>query len=112
MEQIKEKSDEDCVKVLLGNKIDLPVNNGLSKGREVSYEQAKQLADRYGIEYFETSAKTHQNVDLAFTRLSQKCAMLVQDEEGGKIEINRPIATRKDSCIFSIRDFFDKLFNK
>lgn len=25
MEQIKEKSDENCVKILLGNKVDLPV---------------------------------------------------------------------------------------
>jgi len=40
---------------LVGNKIDL-------KGREVTEVQAKQLAKKWGMFYFEVSAKTGQNI--------------------------------------------------
>ncbi|KAG9488362.1 ras-related protein Rab-27B [Eleutherodactylus coqui] len=43
--------------VLIGNKADL------SDQREVNERQAKELADKYGIPYFETSAATGQNVE-------------------------------------------------
>jgi hypothetical protein len=37
MEQIKEKSDEDCIKILLGNKIDIGVSSVVIQSREVEY---------------------------------------------------------------------------
>ncbi|KAK9408654.1 ras-related protein Rab-27B [Crotalus adamanteus] len=49
--------------VLIGNKADL------SDQREVNERQAKELADKYGIPYFETSAATGQNVDKAVETL-------------------------------------------
>ncbi|XP_078240252.1 ras-related protein Rab-27B isoform X1 [Pogona vitticeps] len=49
--------------VLIGNKADL------SDQREVNDRQAKDLADKYGIPYFETSAATGQNVDQAVEML-------------------------------------------
>jgi hypothetical protein len=37
--------------------------------------------------------------------------MLVKDDEGEKnIVINRPIENRQDGCIFSIKEFFEKVF--
>ncbi|KFW09371.1 Ras-related protein Rab-27B, partial [Eurypyga helias] len=49
--------------VLIGNKADL------SDQREVNERQAKELADKYGIPYFETSAATGQNVEKAVDTL-------------------------------------------
>ncbi|XP_077089622.1 ras-related protein Rab-27B isoform X1 [Siphateles boraxobius] len=49
--------------VLVGNKADL------SDQREVQEKQAKELADKYGIPYFETSAATGAEVDKAVVTL-------------------------------------------
>ena len=45
--------------VLVGNKIDLAEKTA----RTVSRQEAKQLANRFGMDYIETSAKTGQNMD-------------------------------------------------
>ena len=49
MKQIKTHASENVVKVLVGNKCDLP-------DRKVSYDQGKQLATNFGVEFFEVSA--------------------------------------------------------
>ncbi|XP_042634448.1 ras-related protein Rab-27B isoform X2 [Cyprinus carpio] len=49
--------------VLVGNKADL------NDQREVQEKQAKELADKYGIPYFETSAATGAEVDKAVVTL-------------------------------------------
>ncbi|XP_058271939.1 ras-related protein Rab-27B isoform X1 [Hemibagrus wyckioides] len=49
--------------VLIGNKADL------ADQREVQEKQAKELADKYGIPYFETSAATGATVDKAVVTL-------------------------------------------
>ncbi len=46
MPEIKEKSDEDCPQILLGNKRDM------TNERTVAAETARQLADSIGIKYF------------------------------------------------------------
>jgi GTPase SAR1 family protein len=47
--------------VLIGNKVDL------NEERQVSEEEAREFVTRFElINYFETSASTNQNVDLAF----------------------------------------------
>ena len=45
--------------VLVGNKIDEDVN----QPRVVSQKEAKDFAQRFGMDYIETSAKTGQNID-------------------------------------------------
>ena len=52
--------------LLVGNKQDL------ENERKVSYDDAKQLADSWGIEYIETSAKTKFNYKEPFEKLAQK----------------------------------------
>ena len=51
---------ENTVVILVGNKSDL------TNKRAVSYQQAKSLADEYGIQYYEVSAKTGKNVSELF----------------------------------------------
>lgn len=43
------------MKVLVGNKCDSPE-------RKVSYEEGKRMAEQFGIEYFEVSAKDNINI--------------------------------------------------
>ena len=64
--QIDDYVDKDSiVTVLICNKIDLDVE------RVVSTEEGQQLASDYGLKYFETSAKTGQNIDEIFKYIAQ-----------------------------------------
>ena len=51
--------------VLIGNKIDLE--------RSVKREDGEALANDLKCEYLETSAKTGENVEIAFQKLAKKC---------------------------------------
>lgn len=55
----------DIVKMVVGNKIDLP-------NREVSTEEGLQFARRYQTLYIESSAKTANGVKCCFEELVQK----------------------------------------
>ena len=59
--KLKELSG-DVPYILVGNKTDIR--------REVDKEIAEKKAKELGVEYYETSAKLNQNVDMAFQRLS------------------------------------------
>ena len=63
---IKGKQVGSCPMILVGNKQDLTNN------REVSYEEAKKLADSWNIDYIETSAKTNFNCKETFEQLAVK----------------------------------------
>lgn len=44
----------------------------VSTDKEISFEEGKEFADKYGIDYFETSAKTGENVDKTINELAKK----------------------------------------
>ena len=62
---LKGKHQTKCPILLVGNKKDLEGE------RKVSYKDAKELADKWEIEYIETSAKTNFNCKEAFEKLAQ-----------------------------------------
>ncbi|OEU13020.1 ras-domain-containing protein [Fragilariopsis cylindrus CCMP1102] len=64
MRDIKTRAPPDCDIVLCGNKSDL------DNDRVVTLEEGKQLAEEYGVEFFETSALTGINVEKMFYGLS------------------------------------------
>jgi Ras-related protein Rab-8A len=64
MRDIKTRAPPDCDIVLCGNKSDL------DNDRVVQYDEGKQLADDYGVQFFETSALTGQNVESMFMALA------------------------------------------
>lgn len=90
--------------VLIGNKADLPDQ------REVNERQARDLADKYSIPYFETSAATGQDVekavetllDLIMKRMEQ-CVEKTQVPDSvnggnsGKLDGEKP-AEKKCTC--------------
>jgi small GTP-binding protein len=61
---IKESASDDTMIILIGNKVD-------KTQRVVSREAGERLARDYQISFLETSAKTGQNVELAFMTTAQ-----------------------------------------
>ena len=64
MRDIKTRAPPDCDIVLCGNKSDL------DNDRVVTTEEGKALAEEYGVQFFETSALTGNNVESMFTALA------------------------------------------
>ena len=60
VKKVEKYSPKYSVKILIGNKSDQETK------REVTYEEGQEMASKYGIQFFETSAKTNLNVDKAF----------------------------------------------
>ncbi len=56
--------------VIVGNKIDL--------GRQVDKKEAEDLAKRLNCDYFETSAKTGEKVEVAFEKIARACLNSVE----------------------------------
>lgn len=65
--QISERQAEDVPKILVGNKCDLS-----SKERCVSYEEGKELAEKYRLPFMEVSAKENTNIDALFDLLTER----------------------------------------
>jgi Ras-related protein Rab-1A len=66
LDQIKKFGSNSVQVVLVGNKSDLVDQ------RLVDFQKAKEFADFYNIEYFETSAKSSENVQNVFNRLGDQ----------------------------------------
>ncbi len=64
LSEIKEFAHDDVIIMLIGNKID-------KSQRVVSREAGERLAREYEVSFLETSAKTGQNVELAFMATAQ-----------------------------------------
>jgi small GTP-binding protein len=62
MNNIQNHSDKGIIKYLIGNKID-------TEKREVSGEDAENVAKEYGMNYFETSARLNKNITEVITSL-------------------------------------------
>lgn len=63
MNNIKENADSNSELLLIANKVDLV------EDRLISREEGEELAKKFEVNYFETSAKTGENTDLAFNDL-------------------------------------------
>ena len=59
LQDITDVAKNDVIKILIGNKCDL------ESSREISTEEAKEYAEQNGMVYFETSAKSGENVSEA-----------------------------------------------
>ena len=60
LSQIEQYSNNNILKLLIGNKCDL------ESKREVSFQEGKEFAEKNGMKFIETSAKTDQKVSEAF----------------------------------------------
>ena len=74
MADIDKFAKEGVLRILVGNKCDLTNN------RQVSTEEAKEIANKYGIKYIETSAKDTINIDDLFISTAK---YLLSKQTGG-----------------------------
>ena len=84
MDSIKEHCDMSKVSIILiGNKKDL------ENERQVSTEEGQQLAKEYNISFFESSAKTDENVKIAVDTLITQCLIKKPNNEEKKKNVNQ-----------------------
>lgn len=67
MNTIRQHAGDSIIKVLVGNKMDCDAQ------RVVQKSEGEALSHKYGILFFETSAKTQQNVQECFTACATEC---------------------------------------
>ena len=93
IKQIEANAQTSVKKVLVGNKCDKP-------DRVVTEEEGKKLADDYNMSFFETSAKTNQNVTEVFTYLTKEILSSNADkQEGGRRRLdNKNTKDTKKGC--------------
>ena len=77
LEETMSNASSNLVIMLVGNKSDL------KDKREVSRDEANEFAERMNMLYIEVSAKTGENVQNAFTQLSEEIVRRIQ-----RVEIN------------------------
>ena len=105
--------------ILVGNKSDLKEN------RRVSSDEAMRLASDWNIKYVETSAKTRENVDKAFSEIFIKIKDIkfVKNNTNGYAQNNNysfnngmtkkeEAAVREDSRRKRIKKFYKNFKNK
>jgi Ras-related protein Rab-1A len=88
---------ENVEKLLIGNKSDL------TSKRRVDPAEAKELAERLGIQMIETSAKQSTNVDKAFlmmaTRLTEHQANNPLKSQGKPMDVHgQPVGSERKGC--------------
>ena len=100
IEDCKNQAPKTIFMILVGNKIDL--NNS----RQVQTEEGIELADKYGLVFYETSAKTGENVEKMFEDSAKEIAKKIDDgyydlenQEIGikKIKIKKPLKEEENS---------------
>lgn len=75
VKELHEQANRDITIALVGNKLDLVEVDSAEDGetlRKVSVEEGQSLADEEGLLFFETSAKTGNNVNEVFVGIGSK----------------------------------------
>ncbi|OAY40949.1 ras-related protein RABC2a [Manihot esculenta] len=82
-------TNKDCVKMLVGNKVDIESEGVVSK------EEGMGLAKEHGCTFLECSAKTRQNVEQCFEELALKIMEIPSLLEEGSSAVKRNILKQK-----------------
>ena len=88
MESITEEKGDRLPIVLVGNKADL------TEERQVSFEDGKELAEKKGFHFFETSCKNGVNVTECFLDLAE----LIYEKSGKKLNQNSNKKLESGNC--------------
>lgn len=87
IQDVEKYSTLGIAKLLIGNKCDDDVN------RKVTFDEGKEMADMYEMQFFETSAKNNKNIQQSFDTLTKK--MYDTETHLGNISKNNPKPGRK-----------------
>lgn len=88
IKQIQANAQTNIVKVLVGN-------NCEKRDRKVTENQGKNLANEFGIAFFEASPKTNQNVNEVFYFLAQELYKNINKWEKGRIILTNENENKK-----------------
>ncbi len=66
MKSFKENANKDAICLIIGNKIDL------KDKRIIEYNEGKNFAEKYGVKFIETSAKSAEGVNEAFYSVAKE----------------------------------------
>ena len=98
IEDCKNQSPKTIYFVLVGNKSDL------EDKRQVSTEEGQELAEKYGIPFYETSAKTGTNINEIFFNSAEEIVKKMEqnyydleEDCGIKLNINRQNKNKKNT---------------
>ncbi|WCJ19236.1 hypothetical protein M5689_001533 [Euphorbia peplus] len=85
-------TNKDCIKVLVGNKLDK------ESERAVSQEEGRALAEEHKCSFFECSAKTRENVVQCFRELMLKILEKPSLMENGSVQLKQQFLKQKKAC--------------
>ena len=92
IKECKSKASENVLIVLIGNKCDL------NEKRQVTTEEGENLAKKYKISFYETSAKTGKNVQEAFTEILKNLSSNLRKKSYRLIKQQEENENEKDRC--------------
>ncbi|CAD6645517.1 HN1_G0038500.mRNA.1.CDS.1 [Saccharomyces cerevisiae] len=78
VKELHEQASKDIIIALVGNKIDMLQEGG---ERKVAREEGERLAEEKGLLFFETSAKTGENVNDVFLGIGEKIPLKTAEEQ-------------------------------
>ncbi len=80
--------------IIIGNKADVS-----NEKREVTFEEGKNYAENKGYKFFETSAKTGQNIHEAFNEIFQQLYKVFESEITGEKQVKPIIQISKKNRV-------------
>jgi Ras-related protein Rab-1A len=102
LKEIDKYATGNVNKLLVGNKSDL------QSKKVVSYEEAKEFADKHGFKFLETSAKNSHNVEQAFQTMASEIKARVKTAgpqgaarpgaQAARIRPGQPVRAGSSSC--------------
>ncbi|KAJ3670176.1 hypothetical protein LUZ60_010500 [Juncus effusus] len=90
IKNIEQHASDNVNKILVGNKADMDESK-----RAVPTSRGQQLADEYGIKFFETSAKTNFNVEQVFFTIARDIKHRLTTETEAKPAESQPLKISK-----------------
>eukprot|EP00775_Hariotina_reticulata_P004493 gene4493-4746_t len=94
MRNIRQHASDNVNKILVGNKSDIA-----DEKRAVPYSRGQALANEFGMQFYETSAKDNVNVEEVFTSIAKDVMQRLQQEQESQQQLRRGRAGREQHVL-------------
>lgn len=95
--QIQQHADVHVNKILIGNKCDM------TDDKVISTEEGQALADEYGVQFFETSAKNNVNVESGFIAIAREVKNRLMEEGASTSNTQASTAASSGNSSFNLQ---------